>query len=418
MSKDFLVCLGGGVESVPMLDILSRQYRLIVVDGNSDSFGAQWVRDNSIDGHLFVTENPYGVVGATQAIDNLARKKRQWEGEFPVAGVMCTGTDAPDVQATIARRLNPPLDIPTIGTEAAGAGRNKWTQLQLLALANLPIPVSKLVQSNPYNVEWEDLEDFDIIKPVAGRGARGVQRLDKENYKSQYATAYSECMGTRKAVVAQKYVEGIQVSTESIVYDGKIVFTCFALRNYEYPQRYSPYIIENGCDTPFHVSAEAHKNYNDLILRSATALGWNDWTIKGDLVLRPNGEWTIIELAPRLSGGLLSSNITPLAYNYNYVESFMNISTGRPPLYYNNDRPRYVSQRYLFPRKEWIGKRITYLPDNNEMRYYRGVGDMITPVTSHANRLGQVIAVANNGTQARERSESVIREVESQIRVE
>jgi biotin carboxylase len=328
-----------------------------------------------------------------------------------IRGVICTATDCPDTQAAVAERLN----LPTIVSEAAKAGRDKWVQIEKLASAGLPVPESKHLD---VRATWADLEGFDIIKPVASRGARGVQRLSKDNFNRQIFIALSESMPNYKRLVAQKFVEGVQLSTESIVYDGKVVFSCFALRNYEYLSRFSPFIIENGCDTPYFISADQLSAYNDLILKSADALHWNNWTIKGDLVLQPNGQWTIIELAPRLSGGLLSSNIIPEVYGYDYVSSYARMATGNTPLEYEYANPRYACQRYLFPEEDWAGKTLSALPPaSNGVRYYKELGNRIDKVTSHANRLGQVITVANSATSARERAEKIINDTLSQIRV-
>lgn len=411
--QDFptLLCLGGGVESVPMLEILGREHKLVVMDWNEKSAGALWVEANKKNGHQFFYGNTYSPSNAYKTfLANSAHLSSKNKG-VSIDGVLCVATDCPDTQAVIADRLG----VPSIGGEAAKAGRDKWVQVQALASAGLPVPETKHLD---VKATWEDLEGFDIIKPVASRGARGVQRLIKDDYKKQIFIALNEGMAGYKRFVVQKYIEGLQFSTESIVYNEQIVFTCFALRNYEYLDRFHPNIIENGCDAPFHVSADQLRNYNDLILKSADALNWGNWTIKGDLVLRPDGQWVIIELAPRLSGGLLSSNIIPESYGYEYVSAFAEICKGNAPYEYTPPNNfRYCSQRYLFPEKDWTGKVITSLPDNsnNGVRYYKSVGDKIEPVTSHANRLGQVIVTANSSLRARERAESVARETENQI---
>jgi len=275
LNRPHLICLGGGVESIPMLTTLSRDYKLIVMDGDDFSHGKIWAEAMASRGHLFWLSNIYNPQTTVKNVVDFTSALTYRNRSLDIQGVICTATDCPDTQAAVAERLN----LPTIGKESAKAGRDKWVQIERLANAGLPIPVSKQIG---INATWEELEGFDIIKPVASRGARGVQRLDKDNFRHQVYIAHLESLPNYKRVVAQKFVEGVQLSTESIVYDGEVIFTCFALRNYEYLSRFSPFIIENGCDTPYFISSDQLNAYNDLILKSADALGWNNWTIKGD----------------------------------------------------------------------------------------------------------------------------------------
>ena len=58
----------------------------------------------------------------------------------------------------------------------------------------------------------------------------------------------------------EKYIEGPQLSTESIIINGKCYTIGFSDRNYEYLNKFSPYIIENGGDLPSALPSQIQDN--------------------------------------------------------------------------------------------------------------------------------------------------------------
>ena len=63
--------------------------------------------------------------------------------------------------------------------------------------------------------------------------------------------------------MVEQYLDGPQVSTESIVIDGRCFTPGFSDRNYEYLERYAPFFIENGGDLPSHLPEETQAKVRD-----------------------------------------------------------------------------------------------------------------------------------------------------------
>ena len=56
--------------------------------------------------------------------------------------------------------------------------------------------------------------------------------------------------------MVEQYLEGPQVSTESVIIGGQCVTPGFSDRNYEHLERYAPFFIENGGDLPSRLDAD------------------------------------------------------------------------------------------------------------------------------------------------------------------
>ena len=82
----------------------------------------------------------------------------------------------------------------------------------------------------------------------------------------------------------------------------------------------------------------------------------------------------------------------------------------------------FVSQRYLFPRREWVGKLISKLPkfppDVNFGTWNIKLGDKIHPTIHHPSRLGQVICVGQTHTEAVSKATGAVKELIERIGVE
>ena len=189
-----------------------------------------------------------------------------------------------------------------------------------------------------------------VIKPVDSRGSRGVQRIAKvEDLAAAFLLARSHSPSER--VMVEQYLEGPQVSTESIVSGGRCFTPGFSDRNYEYLEKYAPFFIENGGDLPSHLPANIQDKVKELVGRAASALGVTDGTVKGDIVVH-RGEPYVIELAARLSGGFFCTREIPLNTGVDFIGAAIRIALGEG-VTEDELTPKYqqaVIQRYASPR--------------------------------------------------------------------
>ena len=409
-----IVCLGAGVEGLPILArAKALGCRLVVVDGNPQAPGFALA-------DVAVVASCYDAAATVDAI-NL--------GYHP-DGVLCCAVDAPNVAAWVAQEF----DLPGLTPTQAALSCDKFLQKRALHAAGVPVPqFSEIALTSVKNVvvidnsaksDWPlDISGL-VLKPIDNRGARGV-RL----FKTPGTIFDSDVRGARDAspsgrTMVERYLTGPQFSTESLVQDGRILWTGIALRNYDRLEEYAPHIIEDGYDAP-NGEDDFRDQIEILLERACRALDWyqtGGGVVKGDLVLH-DGDLYIIELAARLSGGFLSTHGWPLAYGMPFVDYAIQAALGKP-LYVTHGgmRQQYVSQLYVFPKPEWIGRKVkdtegagtfsietAFYPVGCEFSTIAiHEGDTIRPVTDHAARLGQATTVGSTPEQARARASAAV----------
>ena len=393
-----LVCLGGGIEAVPIIQrVHDFGFRAVIVDGNPNAPAANL--------GYFIDASCYS---ASEAIDVLRSSGMSFDG------VMCAAVDAPVACAEIAAAFG----LPGLSVEAARLSQNKLEQV--FALWNVvPHPDKANVEIEPGRVHIPSWSG--VIKPIDSRGGRGVIRL-LSDVDPSWAYEQARSASPTGRVMVEQWLDGPQISTESIVQDGRVLFTAVGLRNYTRLEEFAPYAIEDGFDEPIG-DDETNVMICDVVERACRALDWyqtGSGTVKGDLVIH-DGKVYVIELAARLSGGFFASHGHPLTHSVDFVGAAIKAALG-----YTLDEPKpyargFVSQRYVFPSPEDIGETMEWLPevgdpDKNQWMesppdlatWNIKLGDVVKPVTCHPARWGQALATGRTPDEARTRAEAAV----------
>ena len=400
-----LILLGGGPESVPVIARAREMgHRAIVVDGNAAAPG------------LALADFPI-VASCYHASD--ARMALHRAPVSQIDAVLCAATDTPHVAAAIREEFV----LPGMTVDQAALSVDKWAQALALSHAGLPTPDFRQV------VDDSEIEPPMIVKPLDSRGGRGVIRL-LPGVDPEWAYSEARRFSATGRVMVEEWLDGPQLSTESIVQDGRVLFTAVGLRNYDRLEEFAPACIEDGFQSPYEFTqpGPTRADLNGLIEAACAALGWfqtggGGGTVKGDLAIN-DGRLFIIELAARLSGGYFATHGHPAAYGVDFVGAAIRLALGERMETPKMGPGAFVAQRYAFPRPDEYGKRIARLPSiltSTGMLFAtwaRKVGDVVEPVTSHAARLGQVIATGHTPAQARERAQAAAKEMREGVKVE
>ena len=287
-----------------------------------------------------------------------------------IDGVICVAADAPVTAATVCQRLG----IKGLPLHAAETACDKLAMKRRFSEAGVPVPWFAAVET-PQALQRIAIERGNnlVIKPVDSRGSRGVQRIAHVADLTKAFMLAREHSPTDRVMV-EEYLEGPQVSTESIVVDGKCFTPGFSDRNYEYLDRYAPFFIENGGDLPSQLSDEVQFKVRDVVAKAAKALGILDGTVKGDIVVH-NGQPYVIELAARLSGGFFCTREIPLNTGVDFLGAALRLAVG-DEISQDELEPKHqipVIQRYAFPKP---GK-IVRISGSEDARKIPGIADVI-----------------------------------------
>jgi biotin carboxylase len=390
-----ILIVSGGREAVPAIFEARRMgLRVLVSDGAPDAPGFRLADA----GLLASTYDPDATVEAARAYASANR----------IDGVLAVAADVPVTVAAVADALG----LPGIPMEAARLAADKLAMKRRFAERGVPVPWFAPVASAAELTRIAANHGVPlIVKPVDSRGARGVVRL-LPGVDLSWAFQVAAAESPTGRVMVEEFVPGPQVSTESVVIDGRTTTVGFSDRNYELLERFAPYVIENGGELPSCLPPAVREAVDEVVARAAAAMGVAHGTVKGDIVVGPDGPM-VIELAARLSGGFFCTHEIPLATGVNFVEAAIRLALGERPSA-DDLRPRWskgVAQRFLFPTAGMVvqvqgaaeaaaGEGIALM----EMRVQPG--DRVAPMTSHVQRAGVVVAVAETREAAITRAEA------------
>jgi len=395
--KRRLLLLGAGFEQIAAMDV-ARDLGLHVVafDNNPRAEGstrcAEFV---SVD-----LRNPVALLDA-------ARRVR------PDA-VFVHGVELAIECAAVAEALG----LPGLTRASAVAGTDKAIRAAALSTGGVPIPRwAPLAAAGPAAAWLETAATLPapwVVKPTDQRGAIGVRRCDTPDDVARYFRDRDPSFG---GFVIEEWIPGVQLSTESVAVHGSVRHTAVALRHYDTTGDLLPCLIEDGHSMPIALSPATRQAMDRAIAGSFTALGIRDGVLKGDLVVRGDGDVVVLEMAVRTSGGRFADTVVPLSTGVNILYPLILQALGETPgdHWFAPARAAGVSQRFIFLPP---GRVLTRFPDFSRIFARPGLHqwrisdtlfvDGVTPaVRSHRDRIGYAIASAAD----RDTADRLVRDV-------
>jgi len=396
-----LLVLGGSSDQIFLMKTAqSMGLRVLTVDMNPKSKGFQLADD-------YAVISTRDVPALCEFLDDYRRQGHR------IVGVTTMGSDIPDIVAILAQHMG----TPRISLDPAHVATNKYEMKVRFCEKGIPIPSFQEIHSIADLKRAISEQGYPlVIKPIDRSGSRGVFRID-EGCNLEDLFTKSKAFSFSGRVLVEKFLPGLQISTETVMYRGQGVTPGFADRNYEFMGQFLPQIIENGAWMPSILSNAERKQVEDLVVRASLALGVTDGVTKGDVVMTEEGP-KMIEMGARLSGGDFCESLVPLSIGVNYVKAAIKFAIGEEP---NPEqlKPRFrqaVVNRYFFPepgrlvriegvedvlKQDWIKK----------LEFWYEVGDVVPLLLSHAHRFGVFVAVGRTREEVDERADWVYRNI-------
>lgn len=381
MAKSLMI-IGAGIEQVPAYErARERGLTVIGTDINAEAPGLA-LADHSI---IASTRDPLETVAAVM----------RFSREHNIDGVMTIANDVPLTVATVANKLG----LPSISMRAARIAQNKLEMKEVFVAHGVGCPLYWRVDSESElrNIINSQPSKCFVVKPIDGRGARGVLLINKGS-DLHWAYAESQKWGESGLLILEEFIPGIQLSTESFILNGKIFTAAYALRNYKRLDQFAPYIIEDGGDLPAPISITLKSEIDALLLRAALAMGIDQGIVKGDIVIADDGAPMVIELAARLSGGWFASHQIPAATGIDLIDICISYSLGEKvsESKLQPSKRRATSIRYWFPKPgkivEISGEALLKdIPGILKYGFFRNIGEIQPEVKIHPDRFGFVI---------------------------
>jgi len=394
-----ILLLGGGSEQLIAISEAKKiGYQTIVCDGSKDAPGLK-----------------IGDIGICTDIRN-KEKILEIAREHNIKGIFCHAVEIPEVVAFVAKELN----LPGLNLEAAENATKKDKRIEILAKNGVKVAKHFPIYDRKKLIEVSKKLGFPLIlKPTDNAGSRGVRLVSDHN---DLINAYEEAIkfSFGKGILIEEVLKGQQISTESIIYDGKIFNFAFADRNYSESDFFYPYFIENGINFPSSCSSKLEKEVWQLVEKTIKILGINFGSAKGDIIIHDEKPY-IIEMAARSSGGWFGAGSIPIATGVNPMNFLLKISMGQEPDF-NTLKPNKklaCAQRYWIPKNNFRIKSVEGLDKVHNLpgvkffnSWFPSEGTMLKKATNHSERYAQVICTAETRLEAIKRADYAINSIQ------
>ena len=205
-----ILIISGGKEAIVGINRAKKLgYRVVVSDGDPQAPGFAYA--------------DHKIIASTYDIEGTIKKIQEYQIQFQkIDGVISIASDVPKTVSNVASFFN----LPSISTGTAEICSNKYLMKKVFKKNNIKIP---------WFVEIRTLEDLKlniknhnqlVLKPTDSRGSRGVLKISKESNLNDCFNI-SKSYSNNGILILEKFIEGTQISTESIVINSKIYNLAF-----------------------------------------------------------------------------------------------------------------------------------------------------------------------------------------------
>ncbi len=316
--------------------------------------------------------------------------------EFAPDGIMTLATDMPMRAIAVACER---LGLPGISFDTAVRSTDKGEMIRAFEQNGVEHPWY-FILSAPEQLDavMENITFPCISKPTDNSGSRGVMLIHNEDELRQ-AVAYSSENGRSGGVIVEEYLQGNEVSVEIIVWQG----VPHVLQITDKLTTGAPHFVEMGHSQPSRLAqADLHK-IRDLACRAVKAVGIQNGPAHVEIMLTDKGP-KMIELGARMGGDCITTHLVPLSTGIDMIEAAIRIACGeRPDI---ETKFQKGSAIRFFDVKNGTITAIEGVDEAKEISgvqeiaFTKQVGDTVGTIGASGDRVGFVIAQAENGEEA------------------
>ncbi|MBS7262679.1 MAG: GNAT family N-acetyltransferase [Eubacteriales bacterium] len=392
-----IMILGAGILQLPAIrKALDMGLRVVAVDMNPDAVG---FREKGIEREVISTIDIPEVVKAAK--------------RHGVDGVMTLASDMPmRTVAAVAEEMG------LVGIDAATAKRATDKAEMRKALAKYGVPIPKFFKVS-------DREEYDraaasfrvpfIVKPADNSGSRGICKIDDPRDAAAVAAAYDYSRSASRSgdVVVEEYMNGPEVSVETLTVDG----VCHVIQITDKMTTGSPHFVETGHTQPTRLPLDVATAIRRVAVAATRAIGIKNGPSHTEIIVTEEGP-KIVELGARLGGDCITTHLVPLSTGVDMVACCIRIALGQKPDIMRRYR-KGAAIRY-FESRRGVLKRIGGVEEASRLRGVRQIsfvyqiGDTVPDVKSSGDRIGFVIAQAGDA----EKAAAICEEVKKRVVIE
>lgn len=238
--------------------------------------------------------------------------------EQQIDGILTTS----DYPVNTVAYVGSQLALPAMSMDVAKICTNKYLQRELFRTASIKTPFYQLCHDT---TDMTVFADFPyIVKPVDSSASRGVKKVEN---KEQLVQAFQEALyySNKKEVLIESYIEGREFSVETFTQNQKTTIVSITEKLTRGEEL--GYFVEDTHIEPARITAEENVLISAEVLSAITAIGLDNCPSHTEVKLNSKGVY-VIELACRLGGDYITSDLVPLSTGIDMLGNLIRLSVG------------------------------------------------------------------------------------------
>lgn len=235
-----------------------------------------------------------------------------------IDGILTTSDYPVNIVAAVSQELN----LQSMSIEVANICTNKYLQRNFFKENNIPSPFYHLISKKG---DLDTINSFPlIIKPVDSSASRGVKKVeDIVDLHSQYNITKE--FSKSGEVLVEEFIEGKEYSVETFSQKGK--HNIVAITEKRLVKGNDTCFVENTHILPASLNEKEEALIRSIVLDLLTKLRVDNCPCHVELKLNNKGAF-IIEIACRLGGDFITSDLVPLATGIDMLGNLIEVSLG------------------------------------------------------------------------------------------
>lgn len=294
-----------------------------------------------------------------------------------VVGVV---TNASDVTAEIASFLTTSLNLHGIDYSVFQKIKDKFfVRNRTRGIFNLN-KVTSFIYEGQSNIPFPC-----VVKPVTGNGKKGVSFARN---MTEFGNAVEYALREKERILVEEYIEGIEISVESISYEGKH----YVLQITDKISSGPPHFLELGHHEPSLLPEMVKDKIRNIVPKILAAIGIENSATHIELKVDKNGNVYLIEVNPRGGGGNISNCLVMLSTGYDYLKGMIEVATGQFSIPEIILSQKFCGSYFVVPQN--FSKMKQYFTSHFDWEYEKNVRDIdastLSVATTNYDRIGYV----------------------------
>ena len=221
---------------------------------------------------------------------------------------------------------------------------DKFEMRKALVDGGIPCPKFKFFEKPTY-MDDGDFTFPVIVKPTNSSGSRGVTKVQEPQMVNEAIAKSLENSINNRAIV-EEFIVGREFSVEIISYKGNHYFLAIT----DKVTSGEPYFVEIEHHQPATISEEIKDRIIEVVKSALDVLQIKNGASHSEILLTDEGDLRIVEIACRMGGELIGSDMVKLSTGFDFVRAVIEVALGEfEPINYSKSANVYSGVYYVLP---------------------------------------------------------------------